>query len=196
MRKNITIILILTFVCVGALNLYAWKSPTKAPPAGGIDAPVTVLATDQIKSGNVGVNGVLGVFGNALFGGGVRIADGTQNQFYAFVSDSAGNGSWTKLPARPVIAHKLTLSECPPGSTVMTDRGLPYCGYWVNTGISSYCKPGDTRIQAVDTGTSGHKGGNHGINLVEPNGCIGWEGNSNFGSAGCAVLCKAKSSYN
>ncbi len=196
MKTYILSLFVLIMLCFGALNIYAWKSPTRPAPAGGIDAPVTALVMDQIKNGTLGVSGMFAVFGNSVFTGGFKIADGTQREFYALTSDSAGNATWTRLPAKPVAVHKLSLGDCPPGSTKMTDRGLPYCGYWVNTGVASYCKPGDTRIAAVDTGTSGHKGGNHGITLVEPNGCIGWEGASNFGGAGCAVQCRAKTTYN
>ncbi|MES2409109.1 MAG: hypothetical protein V4509_02270 [Patescibacteria group bacterium] len=195
MKRNLSIILVLTLLALGAVNLYAWKAPTTFPPGGNVAAPITSSTNAQLKAGSLGVNGVFAVFGNSVFSGGVKIADGTQQEFYALVSDALGNASWKPLPAKPVVDHQLTLSSCPEGSTVMTERGLAYCGYWVNTGAASYCKAGDIRISAVDTGTSAHKGGNHGITLAEPNGCIGWEGASNFGGPGCAVLCRTTTVY-
>lgn len=196
MKINLFIIFAFILLCAGSVSVYAWNSPTKAPPAGGIEPPVTAGINEQIKTGNLGVNGILGIFGNTLFSANLKIADGSQKEFYALVSDSVGNASWKPLPARPVLTHKLSLGDCPSGSTPMTDRGLAYCGYWVNTGAASYCKSGDIRIQAVDTGTSAHKGGNHGITLAEPNGCIGWEGAGNFGGPGCAVLCRTTTTFN
>ncbi|MDB5204798.1 MAG: hypothetical protein JWP09_826 [Candidatus Taylorbacteria bacterium] len=195
MKRNIYIILALIFLGAGAVNLYAWKTPTATPPSQGVQPPVTALINEQLKAGTLGVNGMFAVFGNAVLSGGVKIADGTQKEFYVLTSDSAGNASWKSLPAKPVTTHKLGLGDCPAGSTKMTDRGLAYCGYWVNTGAASYCNKGDLRIAAVDTGTSAHKGGNHGITLAEPNGCIGWEGPSNFGGPGCAVQCRTTTVY-
>lgn len=187
----------LSYTCVGAINTIAtssWQSPTAAAPGGNVSSVVTLSPDAQIKMGTLGLGG-LASFGNATFSNKVRIADGTQGEFYALVSDANGTESWKPLPSRPVLSHQLALSDCPAGSTAMTDRGLAYCGYWVNTGAASYCKAGDVRIAAVDTGTSAHKGGNHGVSLSEPNGCIGWEGPSNFGGPGCAVLCRATTTY-
>lgn len=195
MKKQIYIIIPIIVAFTGVLNIYAFKSPTAIPPAGGVQAPVTTSMFEQMKAGSIGVSGVFAVFGNTFLSGGLRIVDGTQKEFYALVSDKDGNASWKPLPARPILAHKFKLAECPAGSTAMNDRGLAYCGYWVNTGLASYCRKGDARIAAIDTGTSGHKGGNHGITIVEPNGCVGWEGEGNNGGAGCSVLCRAATSY-
>ena len=50
------------FVAVAAA---AWTGPTSGPPNGNVAAPLNVGSINQLKDGNLGVNG-LAVFGNSL----------------------------------------------------------------------------------------------------------------------------------
>ena len=51
-----------------ALIAAAWTGPTGSPPSNNVSAPINVGSTNQVKNGNIGVNGI-SVFGNGLISG-------------------------------------------------------------------------------------------------------------------------------
>lgn len=84
----------------------AWTGPTSAAPNGNVAAPINVGATDQVKNGNLGVNG-LAVFGNSILLANSYINWGATAGSGGYgIRDNAGTlefknngGSWASLQA-------------------------------------------------------------------------------------------------
>lgn len=173
----------------GGNALYAWTAPTSAPPKGNVAAPINVGSVAQTKKGAFGVEGNFAVFGNTVFSGKIKIADGTQAAGKVLISDAAGNASWAPLPAKPLAAKATKwVLKCAAGSREITYAGLSFCGYTISTGqTTKYCNGTDELIRVADNGN----GRNHGITKVPPNGCTGWEGTKNYGGGSCELTCKS-----
>jgi len=82
----------------------AWTGPSQTAPAGNVSAPINVGSTDQVKNGNIGVNG-LAVFGNSLLQGSAYLNWGATAGSAGYgIRDNAGilefknsGGSWASL---------------------------------------------------------------------------------------------------
>lgn len=82
----------------------AWTGPTGNPPSGNVSAPINVGTTNQLKNGNLGVNG-LAVFGNSILQGGSYLNWGSTAGSGGYgMRDNAGTlefknagGSWGSL---------------------------------------------------------------------------------------------------
>ena len=66
MYRSALIVILTVLLGVGLVE--AWTGPTATPPGNNVPAPINIGTADQIKNGNIGVNG-LAVFGNSLLGG-------------------------------------------------------------------------------------------------------------------------------
>ncbi|MGA2496084.1 MAG: hypothetical protein ABSF67_24705 [Roseiarcus sp.] len=84
----------------------AWTGPTATAPAGNVAAPINVSSIDQVKNGNLGVNG-LAVFGNTLLQGSSYLNFGSTAGPGGYgIWDNAGvlnfknnGGSWQTIQA-------------------------------------------------------------------------------------------------
>ncbi len=76
-------------VCSSAIAL-AWTGPTGTAPANNVDAPINTGASAQLKSGNLGVNG-LAVFGDTLLQSGAYLNWGATTGSPGYgIHDNAG----------------------------------------------------------------------------------------------------------
>lgn len=82
----------------------AWTGPSASAPNGNVAAPINVGPVDQIKDGNLGVNG-LAVFGNTLLQGGSYLNFGATAGSGGYgIRDNSGllefknsGGSWASI---------------------------------------------------------------------------------------------------
>ncbi len=177
---------VVAFLLVGfAGSVQAWVSPKQAPPAGNVSTPINTGSVTQQKKGILGVDG-LGVFGQSIFNGTIKIVDGTQEEGKFLMSDAQGNATWQYPPPVPTC-NTQAQAECPSGSTQMSINGQTFCGYSKSGGRgTTYCNGKDTLIYCEDMGV----GKNHGVNPFA-NGCTAWEGNGNNGGSGAMLYCKS-----
>lgn len=187
--KQFTYSLAIASVLVGFSSVaQAWVGPKSVPPAGNVAAPINVGSAAQQKAGTLGVDG-LGVFGQSIFNGTVKIVDGTQDEGKILFSDAKGNASWQYPPPVPTC-NVAAQAECPSGSSQMSINGQTFCGYsksWVGgPGGFTNCNGSDTLVYCEDMGV----GKNHGV-TPSANGCAAWEGNGNGGGPGGMLYCKS-----
>ena len=92
--KTTTFVTFASGLAIGAiffsLIASAWTGPTATAPGNNVAAPLNVGSVNQIKNGNIGVNG-LAVFGSTLLGG----SDGS-NAYLNFgaTAGTGGYGIW------------------------------------------------------------------------------------------------------
>src|SRR5437879_5945512 len=87
-----------------AIIASAWAGPSAPPPSGNIAAPINVGAVDQIKNGNIGMNG-LAVFGNSLLQANAYLNWGSTSGINGYgIRDNSGTlefkdsgGPWSSL---------------------------------------------------------------------------------------------------
>lgn len=184
--KQFTYALAIAFVLVGFSSAaQAWVGPKAAPPGENVAVPINVGSVAQQKAGTLGVNG-LGVFGQSIFNGTIKIVDGTQEEGKILFSDAQGNASWQYPPPVPTC-NAAAQAECPSGSSQMSINNQTFCGY-SKSGGGGYtsCNGTDPLIYCEDMGV----GKNHGV-TPGPTGCTAWEGNGNGGGPGAMLYCKA-----
>ncbi len=186
--KQFTYALVVALILVGFSSIaQAWVGPKAGvnPPGGNVAAPINIGPTAQQKSGTLGVNG-LGVFGQSIFNGTIKIVDGTQDEGKILFSDAKGNASWQYPPPIPTC-NVAAQAECPSGSSQMSINGQTFCGYSKSGPQgTTYCNNSNTLIYCEDMGT----GKNHGVTPFAT-GCTAWEGAGNGGGGAAMLYCKA-----
>lgn len=175
------------FLFISATAAYAWTAPTGAPYDSNSAGPLNISGASQIKSGTVGVGGLL-VNGNTSLQDKIQITGGDPGANKVLVSDAEGNARWMDY----LLARKNSdRYRCPAGSSRISLNGKTFCGYWKT--ISGQCdafgNSYDSLVACYDTGT----GRNHGISPTDT-GCYSWEGSHNNGGPGLKFYCE-KLSY-
>lgn len=117
--------------------LFAWTGPSSSPPSGNVAAPVNVGTTEQVKDGNLGVNG-LAVFGNSLL----------QAASYLNWGPTAGSGGYGIRDNAGTLEFKNSGGAW--SSLQATIYGLGGGSKWTSTGNDIYYNEGDVGIGTSD----------------------------------------------
>jgi hypothetical protein len=113
----------------------AWTGPTAAPPGNNAAAPLNVGSVNQVKNGNIGVNG-LAVFGNTLLQGSSYLNFGSTAGSGGYgIWDNGGTlnfknsgGSWQSL--QTIVSNLV-------GGGSLTGPYLPTYASWASSGTGS-----------------------------------------------------------
>ncbi len=150
--KNILVVVVAGLV-VSAIATASWTRPLSSPPTGGDDlAAINVSSATQFKSGGLGIEGVLHVYGQGLFydpADTVSVAinkesasyaldvNGTVNATSVIVNDAPSNP--TDAANKQYVDDTVSASEGLTGTTQIVE-GVPTPG-----GGSVSCPPGTFR---------------------------------------------------
>lgn len=80
---------ILAMLFFAGFVAYAWTEPPQAPPDGNVDPPINVGSASQLKSGALGIGGVLRGYADAIFDGKVGIGTISPSQLLHLKSSAS-----------------------------------------------------------------------------------------------------------
>ncbi len=158
-------------ILVAPALTFAWTGPSATAPNSNASAPINVGAVDQVKSANLGVNGIA-VFGNSLLGGAAG------SNAYLNFGATAGSSGYGIRDNAGALEFKNSGGSWQTLQSVIAGLG----GSWTTSGSNIY----NANSGNVGIGMSGPSNKLHVTGNI---GATGWIG------AGCEGACESSGGY-